>query len=175
MGLSWSSECSRGPFSCTKDWIDACIALPRNDDQQLLDKYPEREDVDIDAEDKIKATEEIFKMTKGLESIFHIVFPTETDTIEPSVICHDYLSQHNILLDDNRDNGRYIGLGLRVRYAIMEDLLLSHILTRSTTSYEAKYRGARRGDPAPETAYWEHLDGYEKTILLDVFIEDIRR
>lgn len=164
----------RGPFSCTRDWIDAYLALYRNDYQQLLDKYAGREDLDGDTKEEIESAEAVLKMIKDLESIFPLVFPADAEVTEPSVIFHEDLSQENILLDDKGDIAGILDWECVSAMPLWKSCYYPKFLHGTPRHTRPNIEHYDNGNPAPGTAYWEYLDDYEATILRDVFMEEIR-
>ncbi|KAJ5928256.1 hypothetical protein N7466_007212 [Penicillium verhagenii] len=165
----------RGPFSCTKDWIDVCLALSRNDYQQILDEYAGREDLDNDTKEDIEVAEKMLKVIEGLENIFPIVFPVDTEVAEPSVIFHEDLSLYNIMVDDKGDLAGVLDWEFVSAMPLWKTCYYPKFLLGQPRHTKPDIEDYDSGNPQPRTAYWEHLDEYEATILRDVSMEEIRR
>ncbi|KAJ5915830.1 hypothetical protein N7454_010971 [Penicillium verhagenii] len=175
LGSHGRQNVPRGPFSCTKDWIDACLALYRNDYQQTIDKYAGREDLDGDTKRDIELAERMLKMIKDLEHIFPLVFPADAEVAEPSVVFHEDLSQYNIMLDDKGDLTGVLDWECVSAMPLWKTCCFPRFLHGIPRHTKPNIEDYDLGNPGPGTAYWEHLDEYETTILRDVFMKEIRR
>lgn len=179
LGFLWGSHgrqnVPRGPFSCTKDWIHAYLALHRNDYHEFSDKHTGRKDLDDDTKEEIEEAKVFLEMVEDLENIFHLVFPDDTEVAEPSMIFHADLSQNNIMLDDKGDIIGILDWECVSAMPLWKACYYPRFLHGSPRREKPNIENYDRGNPEPGTAYWEHLDAYETTILRDVFMEEIRR
>ncbi|CAG8242131.1 unnamed protein product [Penicillium olsonii] len=100
----------RGPFQSSKDWLLSRLALNENDCQSTLEKHAAKdtEDLDSDDESEVEDATSALKRIERLKSILPLFFPMSSDSgfskpsvMEPSVLSHDDLSRHNILVDES--------------------------------------------------------------------------
>lgn len=114
-------------------------------------------------------------LVEKLETIYPHVFPPNKPVPEPSVVFHDDLSQHNILVSEE---GELTGVldwecvsALPLWKACCYPTLL-HGRPRDTKPNIEMYD---RGNPDPDSAYWEHSQQYEATLLRVVFMDEMRK
>ncbi|KAJ5476806.1 hypothetical protein N7475_002535 [Penicillium sp. IBT 31633x] len=104
MEFFWGShirqDIYRGPFRSSNDWITTRLMLSQSDCDSTLDKHSAG-DLDRDDENEIEDATRTLQIVKRRQIIIPLVFPTDTDDLEPSIIFHDDLSKHNILVNDN--------------------------------------------------------------------------
>lgn len=166
-------DVDRGPFRSSRDWIAASLSLLEHDCDLTLAKYQSKEEQDSDDE----ADKEDAERTKGiisqLKAQLDSIFPSSAANPEASMLFHDDLSQHNILVDGN---GRLTG--------VVDWECVSALPLWKACSYPAFLEGKPRNrepDPDrykindPNALYWEHLQQYELTVLRRFFLDEMRR
>ncbi|CAI7617978.1 unnamed protein product [Penicillium glandicola] len=133
-------------------------------------------DLDSDAEDEVDDATATLRIIDNLKSLLPLVFPTDDADPEPSVIFHDDVSGHNILVDDN---GELTGLldwecvsAVPIWKACDYPDFLDERLRLSKPDIE-NYK--RKDGEEPDEMYFEHLWHYETTLLRDIFINEMRR
>lgn len=93
LGRRLYEDVARSPFNNSADWLNACLNLLLLEQNRLIDDCDD-EDVKQEAQDTAQSAE---KMLKLLPRIF---WSEQEDTRpESSRLCHDDLSQQNILID----------------------------------------------------------------------------
>ncbi|KGO69662.1 Aminoglycoside phosphotransferase [Penicillium italicum] len=165
----------RGPFRSSKDWMIARLSFNENDCRSALKKHSDG-DLDSDAEDEVDVATRTLKIIDGLKSLLPLIFPTDDDDSELSMIFHNDLSRHNILVDDS---GELTG--------VLDWECVSAVPLWKACSYPSFLEGRpRHSEPVlgtyepddnglPNEMYFEHLWQYETTLLRDVFIDEMRR
>lgn len=178
MQFFWGSrihrDIHRGPFRSSKDWMAARLMLSQLDCHSSLDKYSTgRPDSD---EDEIEDATRTLQIIDQLNSLLPLMFPTSGDDFEPSVIFHDDLSKHNILVDDV---GQLAGAldwecvsALPLWKACYYPSFLEEPPRHSEPDVERYHREAN-GEPSD--LYFEHLWEYEATLLRGIFIDEMAR
>ncbi|CRL27794.1 Protein kinase-like domain [Penicillium camemberti] len=86
----------RGPFRSSKDWITARLLFNENDCYSALDKHSAG-DLDSDDEAEVEDATRTLQIIKNLKSLIPLVFPTDDDGPEPSMIFNHDLSRHRPL------------------------------------------------------------------------------
>ncbi|KAJ5164576.1 uncharacterized protein N7500_006406 [Penicillium coprophilum] len=179
MQFFWDShirqDVHRGPFRSSKDWIIARLLFNENDCHSALNKYSAG-DLDSDAEDEVEGATRTLQTIESLKSLLPLVFPAESHDLEPSMIFHDDISRHNILLDDS---GKLTGLldwecvsAVPLWKACDYPSFLEE-RPRHSKPLPGSYKVEENGEP--NELYFEHLWHYETTLLRDVFIDEMRR
>lgn len=169
-------DVNRGPFRCARDWIAARLALSENDCHSTLGKYPNTEDLDSDGEDEVDDATRTLGIINRLKPLLSRILPADGQDLEASVLFHNDLSRHNILVDDR---GALTG--------VLDWECVSAVPLWMACSYPAFLEGRPRHSE-PDTGryhreengeiselYWEHLSDYETTQLRQVFIEEMER
>ena len=88
-----SQNTPRGPFDLSLDWISACLSLDEADAQRILcqsDDEGDREDA-----------ETTLNLATRIRKHFADIFPSPS--VMPTILFHDDLSQHNILVNEQGD------------------------------------------------------------------------
>ncbi|KFY19916.1 hypothetical protein V491_04121 [Pseudogymnoascus sp. VKM F-3775] len=176
-----TQDVSRGPFTNAEDWIRACLTLVLSDQGKIL-QTPDDEDDIKEAED----AKEIERLLKLLPS----VLPSNTDTLELSILFHDDLSMQNILCDGDGKIMGIIDWECVSALPLWRACSLPEFLTGRERNDEPK-RDHYAPDNSEDTLgltreeevvdnegvnslYWEHLLEYELTTLRSVFLEEMR-
>lgn len=178
MQFFWDShlhqDVCRGPFRSSKDWITARLLFDENDCHSALNKHSAG-DLDSDAEEEVEDATRTLQIIEKLRSLLPLVFPTDGDDSEPSMIFHHDLSRHNILVDDN---GELTG--------ILDWECVSAVPLWKACSYPELLKQRPRQEPnpgsyppeangEPSELYFEDLWDHEATLLRDVFMDEMRR
>ena len=169
-------DVDRGPFRSARDWISARLALSEHDCRSTLAKYPDLTNLDSDGEDDVDDATRTLKIIKKLKLLLPRVLPTGDEGSEPTILFHDDLSRHNILVDDQ---GSLTGVldwecvsALPLWMACSYPSFLEE-KPRHTEPDAARYQRAEDGELAD--LYWEHLLQYETTLLRQEFMETMGR
>ncbi|KAJ5809567.1 uncharacterized protein N7503_001785 [Penicillium pulvis] len=178
MHFFWGShvlqDINRGSFRSSNDWIISRLSLNENDCHLTLDKLP-ASDRDSEDEDEAEDATRTLQIIEDLKSLIPLIFPPDCDPSEPSMIFHDDLSRHNILVSDSGDVT-----------GILDWECVSALPLWRACDYPAFLEGTPRrlepditrycaeGNGEPSDLYWEHLEQYENTLLRDIFIDEMR-
>ncbi|KAK1767543.1 phosphotransferase enzyme family-domain-containing protein [Phialemonium atrogriseum] len=166
----------RGPFSSSKDWMEARLALSEHDCRSTLAKYPDRSGIDSDDEDDIDDAQRTLEIIKRLVPLVGQILPIDHLEDEPSMFFHDDLSRHNILVDDS---GALTGVvdwecvSALPRWKACYYPSFLEGPPRDTKPDPTRYQRTAGGEPAD--LYWEHLMEYELTTLRMVFLGEMAR
>ncbi|KAF7117345.1 hypothetical protein CNMCM5793_006094 [Aspergillus hiratsukae] len=180
MHFFWGShihqDIYRGPFRSSKDWITARLTLSENAQRSNLAKYPAGVDLDSDGEDEVHDAKRTLQIIDKLKSLLPLVFPTNDNNPEPSMIFHDDLSRHNIIVSEG---GKLTG--------VIDWECCSALPLWKACDYPSFLEGKERREKPdigryyhdangePDELYWEHLLEHERTIFRDLFIGDMKR
>lgn len=157
----------RGPFRSSKDWIDARLSFNEHDCRSTLDNSQD--------EDDLEDAERTLEIIKKLKTRLGETFP-DKGISEPTILCHDDLSKHNIMVDDN---GKLTG--------VVDWECVSAVPLWKACDYPSFLKSPFRdikpdqkgyeddGNGRPGGLYWEHLMEYELTILRRHFMDEMRR
>ncbi|CAG8223107.1 unnamed protein product [Penicillium salamii] len=179
----------RGPFQSSQDWLLARLALNENDCQSILERNSAKdtEDLDSDDENEVEDARSALKRIERLKSILPLFFPTTSDSgfsepsvMEPSVLSHDDLSRHNILVDESGNLTAVIDWECVSALPLWKSCDYPQFLKgrprRSEPDRSRYYSGGpddhTNGDPP--RLYLEDLWEYQATLLRDVFIEEMK-
>ena len=83
----------RGPFTNNKDQVRAHLTLVPTD--------PKRITKTSDDEDDVEATQDTQEIAKRLLNLLLSIFPSNTSTLEQSILFHDDLSMQYMFVDAN--------------------------------------------------------------------------
>lgn len=95
----------RGPFSSSAEWMHARLAFNKHECLSTLAKYSDRGTLSDDEEDEVDDAERTLVVIDRLTPFVDKVFPDCGPEGEPSMIFHDDLSRHNILIEDKKLSG----------------------------------------------------------------------
>jgi Phosphotransferase enzyme family len=162
----------RGPFGSSKAWLTARLALSEHDCQSTLAKHSDKHSLDSDAEADLDDATRTLRIIKGLKTVLSAIFPGhDNNSPEPSVIVHDDLSRHNILV--NQDGGLA---------GILDWECVSALPLWKACDYPSFLQGPPRDlKPSieryggPSDLYLEHLWEYETTVLRPIFMHEVER
>ncbi|KAK1775986.1 kinase-like domain-containing protein [Copromyces sp. CBS 386.78] len=166
----------RGPFQSSAEWITSCLSLSEHDFRSTLASYEGRDGLTSDEEDEVEDTQRTLDIITRLKSSVNNFFPDCGQDSEFSMLLHDDLSQHNILVDQD---GRLTGV---VDWECVSALPLWKACgypsflqgpPREEAPDRATYR--HNGDGEPDSLYWEHVEEYELTKLRCYFLSEMRR
>ncbi len=166
----------RGPFRSSKDWMAARLSLNEHDCYSTLEKYQDREDLDSNNEDDLEDATRTLQIINRLRLLMGSVLGEGGEIEEPTMIFHDDLSRHNILVDDS---GALTGVvdwecvsALPLWKACYYPAFLQGY-PRSTEPDQGKYQ--RGADGELSELYWEHLLEYELTMLRREFLDEMKQ
>ncbi|KAK9233993.1 hypothetical protein V1525DRAFT_414548 [Lipomyces kononenkoae] len=166
----------RGPFSSSKDWITARLTLSEYDCHSILAKYPAVDDLDSDDEVEVEDSTRTLRIIGRLRSLLSLVFPSNNPDPEPSIIFHDDLSRHNILVSKGGELAGVLDWECVSALPLWRACYYPSFLEGVPRHLEPNIgRYHREGNGEPSDLYWDHLWEYETTILRDMFIYEMKR
>ncbi|KZW03743.1 kinase-like protein [Exidia glandulosa HHB12029] len=161
----------RGPFRSSAEWLSARLSFVLNDAGHTIRTSED--------EDDVEEAEEAQALAHRLLALLPKLFSASNDADsqpERTIILHDDLSFHNLLVDDE---GRLTGIidwecvsALPVWYACQFPSFLTG-RTRTELPDETTY--ALNDDGTRIQLYGEHLREWEQTQLRDVFLCEMER
>ncbi|KAK7686686.1 hypothetical protein QCA50_010286 [Cerrena zonata] len=164
-----TQDVNRGPFRSSHDWLVARLAFVLADAAETL-QTSEDED---DQEEAVESQQLASRLLRLLPSLF----PPHPDIPEQTIICHDDLSFHNLLVDGS---GKLTG--------IVDWECVSALPLWKACQLPAFLQGSDRTDrpdPAsysldketglPGQLFYEHVREWEKSRLREVFLEEMER
>jgi len=166
----------RGPFTSSKDWIAARLALSEHDCHFTIAKYPIRSELESDGEDALDDAERTLQIIKKVAPLVGEILSSDHPGEEPTMLFHDDLSMHNILVDGN---GALVGV---VDWECVSALPLWKACyypsflggsRRDTPPDQARYQHGDDGRPAE--LYWEHVMEFELTTLRRFFLDEMAK
>ncbi|KAK9319193.1 phosphotransferase enzyme family-domain-containing protein [Lipomyces orientalis] len=170
---------SRGPFSSSKDWLSARLALAENDYCKRQCRVQKRANSNEDSEEEEDDPEELENINyiiSKLRSRLDEFFPTIDLEPEPSMIYHDDMSRHNILVNEDGILTAVVDWECVSALPLWIACQFPPILQGKPLDREpikSKYQHDENGEVAE--LYWEHLENYELTQLRHLFLEEMQR
>ncbi|KAI1159131.1 phosphotransferase enzyme family-domain-containing protein [Nemania serpens] len=165
----------RGPFQTSAEWMRSYLSLLEHDCDTTLAKYEGTESTESD-EDEIEDAMEIRHIIAKLKLFVDGCFPVCGQEPEPSVLIHDDMNQHNILVDKR---GNLTGVvdwecvsASPLWKACAYPLFLEGRPREEAPDLTAYQEGAKE---EPNGLYMRHLREYEQTKLRKCFREEMRR
>ncbi|KAK9235074.1 phosphotransferase enzyme family-domain-containing protein [Lipomyces kononenkoae] len=172
-------DVSRGPFSSSKDWLSARLALAESDYFKRLSRVQKRANNNEDSEQEEDDPEElknIIYIISTLRSRLDEFFPTKDLEPEPSMIYHDDMSRHNILVNEDGILTAVVDWECVSALPLWIACQFPPILQGKPLEKEpikSKYQHDENGEVVE--LYWEHLENYELTQLRHLFLEEMQR
>ncbi|KAI9704558.1 MAG: hypothetical protein M1820_005471 [Bogoriella megaspora] len=159
-------DVSRGPFRSSREWMAARIALHEYDCNRVITTGQD--------EDDREEAERIKEIIAKLKAQLNSVFPLGVDG-EPSMILHDDLSDHNILVNAGKLTGvvDWECVSAMPLWKACNHPCFLEGKTRKTKPDVSRYKLEANGQP--NELYWEHLKDYELTRLRKYFLDQMRR
>ncbi|CAL1709019.1 unnamed protein product [Somion occarium] len=164
----YDQDVPRGPFKSSYGWLAARLTFILNDAAETLRTS--------DDEDDIEEAEESQKLAERLIRLLPSLFTQDVEAPERTIIHHDDISFHNVLVDDS---GQLTGL---VDWECVSALPLwkacqfpSFLIGPSRKERPDQTSYAVEEDGQPNELYFEHLREWEKTQLRALFIEEMER
>ncbi len=165
-GTHLAMNVSRGPFSSSKDWMNARFQLMEGDCKRVLNSEDADED---DIEDMEIAQQLLHRLRKHLDSFF----PLEWEEFS---LFHDDISRQNLIVDSK---GKLQALVDWECVSAMPSWkacqIPSFINTLERTERPDSEDYMRDADGSITTLYHEHLDEYECTCLRGHFLKEMTR
>jgi aminoglycoside phosphotransferase len=155
----------RGPFRSSKGWIAARLLFNEHDCKSTLANSQD--------EDDREDAERTLKIIKRLRTHLRAIFPDTGKNSELSILHHDDLSKHNIMVDDN---GKLTG--------VVDWECVSAVPLWKACDYPSFLEGPSREEKPDKTTYRcdepgslyrERLMEYELTVLRRCFIDEMQR
>lgn len=166
----------RGPFSSSRAWIEARLAFSEHDCRKVMAKYPVRSGLDSDDEAALDDAERTLKIIERLLPLVGQIFPCGQSSDEPSMLFHDDLSKHNILVDDGGALSGVIDWECVSALPLWKACYYPSFLEGPMRGIKPDLtRYQREADGQPTELYWEHLMEFELTSLRRVFLNEMAR
>ncbi len=155
----------RGPFRSSKDWIAARLSFNEHDCKSTL--------ANSQNEDDREDAERTLKIIRRLKTYLDKVYPDSGRNSELSILHHDDLSNHNIMVDHN---GKLTG--------VVDWECVSAVPLWKACDYPSFLEGPIREEKPDEKKFrrdepgslcWERLMEYELTVLRRCFINEMQR
>lgn len=177
---------SRGPFASSGEWLSARLNLTelqcierlkrrRKAAAESMDEEDGEDDEDEDEDDEDEEElEKIMGVVQRLRRHLADFFPARGAEPEPTVLFHDDMNSHNILVDEKGN------LTAVVDWECVSALPL-HVACEYPPFIQSKpndvepiksiYKHDENGEVAE--LFWEHLEHYEKTQLRRIFLAEM--
>ncbi|KAF4983798.1 hypothetical protein FZEAL_882 [Fusarium zealandicum] len=166
----------RGPFHSSKEWVEARLSLSESDCLALMDKYPTATGLDSDAEDELDDATRTLKITGKLRQLVSRIFPHETNSEEPTMICHGDMSRSNILVDGSGKISGVVDWEFVSALPLWKACSIPSFLEGHPRHKKPDIRRYEQSqDQEPSELYYEHLLEYELTCLRSLFLEEMER
>ncbi|KAI0315672.1 kinase-like domain-containing protein [Amylostereum chailletii] len=157
-----------GPFRSSHDWLASRLAFICNDAAETL----RTSDDEDDREEAVESQ----ALAERLVRLLPTIFPPQVDAPERTVIHHDDLSFHNLLVDET---GQLTGI---VDWECVSALPLwkacqlpSFLVSPHRAERPRPEAYAADEDGRPKELYFEHLREWEKSQLRAVFFQEMVR
>jgi aminoglycoside phosphotransferase len=175
-----TQDVPRGPFINTEDWIRARLTLVLTDQDKIIKTSDDEDDIE-EAEDAREIAEKLLKLLPS-------IFPSNTNTLELSILFHDDLSMQNILVDDNGKITGFIDWECVSALPLWRACELPGFLKGRDRNEEPKRDQYAPDNDEEDTGgltrevldnegvnslYWEHLLEYELTMLRGLFLKEM--
>ncbi|KAI2630618.1 kinase-like protein [Hypoxylon sp. NC1633] len=166
----------RGPFTSSRDWIKARLSLNEHDCHSTMAKCSVRNDLDSDDEDALEDAERTLQIIERLSPLIDQIFPPSQSGDEPSMLFHDDLSMHNILVDNTGAISGVVDWECVSALPLWKACYFPSFLESSTRPKEPDRTRYQLGpDGQPVDLYWEHMLEFELTNLRGVFLDEVTR
>ncbi|KAJ5930484.1 Aminoglycoside phosphotransferase [Penicillium verhagenii] len=162
----------RGPFASSHQWMVSRLCLAKNDCYEQLLKYSVDDD---DAEGEMERAKKTLRRVENLELILPRIFPLLSKTPEPTMIFHDDLNSSNILVSDKGELTAVLDWELVSALPLWKACYFPSFLDGMPRDDKPDIEWYDDGNPQPGTAYWEHLNDYETTVLRKFFLEEMKK
>lgn len=180
MEFFWGSrihrDIYRGPFRSSKEWITTRLLLSENENRSILAKYSAVDELDSDNEAEVDDATRTLQIIAKLKPLVPVVFPTSHNEPEPSVIFHDDLSRHNILVSEDGNLTGILDWECVSALPLWKACCYPYFLEekpRHSKPDVGNYHHDANGEISG--LYWEHVWEYEATILRATFLDVMKR
>ncbi|KAK3682256.1 kinase-like domain-containing protein [Podospora appendiculata] len=171
----------RGPFASAREWIQARLDMAELDCRKRLslvgddDSSDSDSDEEEDPEDLETALLIIAKLKHRLDDFFPPSASGSTKP-EPSIIFHDDLNRHNLLVDESGALTAVVDWECVSALPLFSACQYPPFLQGKPNDIEpikSIYQHDENGEVAE--LYWEHLEYFELTQLRRFFLDEMRR
>ena len=139
-------------------------------------KYAFRSGLDSDDKDALDDAERTLQIIKRLLPLVGQIFPSGQLGEEPSVLFHDDLSKHNILVDDSGALAGLVDWECVSALPLWKACYYPSFMEGPTRDKKPNGTRSQRGaDGQPSDLYCEHLMEFELAILRCVFLDEMAR
>ncbi|KAK3066693.1 hypothetical protein LTR53_016853 [Teratosphaeriaceae sp. CCFEE 6253] len=172
---------SQGPFACSRDWISARLSLTEHDQTKVKQKVQAKEDADSDDEDEVEDAGKTLKIIDRLRAQLGTFFPTQDSDgnpiSEPSMLFHDDMNNHNILVDDSGALTGVIDWECVSALPLWRACDYPAFLESRDEEADIRLTNSRPyNDEGEENdIYWERLLFFELTKLRTCFLDEMSR
>ncbi|MCJ1275965.1 hypothetical protein MMC21_003770 [Puttea exsequens] len=163
-----TQDVPRGPFRSSAEWLNARLSLYELDVKKDLE-HPESDEEDI------QLAKRSLDIIKRIRHLLPQYFPTKTPGREATMLFHDDLSMHNVLVDENGKLTAVVDwecvspLPLWKACDIPAFLDGTEIIEKQPT--EDKYSKDENGEV--DGCFWDDMMDYEVTQLRKIFFEKV--
>lgn len=166
----------RGPFRTSQEWMLAQLALYEHDAVTKITKYTEKDNAGTDDEDDKDVAERTLRIVRRLRSHADKFFPTSGEDPEPTMLFHDDLSKHNILVSEEGALTGVIDWECVSALPLWKACDYPKFLDEKPRHEEpVRERYGQEDNGEPNELYWETLEDFELTCLRRFFLDEMRR
>lgn len=173
-------DVSRGPFTSSHDWLKARLQFVLTNQQRILDTTCD--------EDEIEDAETALDLAKKLLGILPTIFLPNVTASEPSILFHNDMSMHNIMVDDigrltaviDWECVSAVPLWRACQLpALFDGRTREERLNKETYAADSDEEAGSDYDwldnEGVTDLYWEHVLEYEMTQLRKLFLAEMQR
>lgn len=170
----------RGPFTSSHEWLKARLRGVVADQQRILDTSCD--------EDEIEDAEFAHSLAKQLDEILPTVFLPNASASEQTVLFHNNLSMHNLIIDEQAhlttimdwEGVSAVPLWRACQLpALFDERIREEMPNKETYAADSDEEDDKDDDGLDNEGitdlYWEHLLEYEMTQLRKLFVEEMEK
>ncbi|KAM9879497.1 kinase-like protein [Verticillium dahliae] len=177
-GEVWATgweDVPRGPFKTTRDWTQVRLMLSSRESHGKIAKYSAQSEMGSDDEDDLHDAQQTLDIIKKLQPLVDVVFPPAQDPEpEATMLFHDDLSLHNILVDRDGNLTGVVDWECVSALPLWASCYFPTFLNdqpRNSMPDRANYDVEPNGEI--DGLYWDHVKEYELTRLRKTFLEEM--
>lgn len=161
-----SEDVFRGPYTSSHQWLSSLVAAQK---EQI-----EYGRIDPDTGEDYEEVKMQQAVTAKILDVLPVLVPEES-AFETSFF-HGDLSENNILVSDEREITAVIDWEFAAALPLWKVCSLPHLLT-GTNRFDCPEREiyVHEEDGSVDSCFFDHLEEYEKTVLVDVFLNEMKR
>lgn len=166
----------RGPFSSAGEWLKAILLIKEHGARLIIVKYSGDAVIDSDDEFYLDKAQTALKIIDGVRPLIGKILPSNTLEAEPSMLLHQYLSVHNILVDDSGALTGIIDWQCIAAVPVWSACCYPRFLNFSWRENKPEREGYwAEDDGEPNELYRHHMEEYECHLLRSIFLEEMER